>query len=116
MSAIEIIAVVLMLAGALFTLISAIGVLRLRDVYSRIHAAGKSSTLGVICLVLATVLYFVPEGLVSARLLLAIVFVFMTAPLSALMISRSAHRTGVPLESNTVCDDLKSQPARQLKK
>lgn len=106
MSAIEIVVGILMVIGASFTLISAIGVLRLRDVYSRVHAAGKSSTLGVICLVLATVLYFIPDGLVNAKLLLAIIFVFMTAPLSALLISRSAYRTGVPLEKNTVHDDL----------
>ena len=41
------------------------------------------------------------------KILLAILFVFLTAPLGALMINRSAYRTGVPLEENTQQDDLK---------
>lgn len=71
------------------------------------HAAGKSSTLGVVFLMLAVVLYFIPEGIINAKILLAILFVFMTAPLSSLIVNRSAYRIGVPLEKNSVQDDLK---------
>ena len=107
MTAIEIITSIFVLLGAFFTLLSAIGVMRLPDVYSRMHAAGKSSTLGVVSLMLAAFLYFIPEGIINAKILLAILFIFMTAPLSALMITRSAYRIGVPLEKNSVQDDLK---------
>lgn len=107
MTAIEIITSIFILLGTFFTFISAIGVIRLPDVYSRMHAAGKSGTLGVVFLMLATFIYFIPEGIINAKILLAIIFVFMTAPLSALMINRSAYRTGVPLEKNSVQDDLK---------
>jgi len=99
---------IFILLGVFFTLLSAIGVMRLPDVYSRMHAAGKSSTLGVICLMLATFLYFIPEGVINAKLLLTILFVFITAPLSALMINRSAYRVGVPLAKNSVEDELKA--------
>lgn len=107
MNGIEIITSILILIGVFFTFVSAIGVIRLRDVYSRMHAAGKSSTLGVIFLMLATVIYFLPQGVVNVKILLAILFIFMTAPLAALMVTRSAYRTKVPLEKNTIRDDLK---------
>src|SRR5690625_5337582 len=88
--------------------------MRLPDVYSRMHAAGKSSTLGVVSLMLAAFLYFIPEGIINAKILLAILFIFMTAPLSALMITRSAYRIGVPLEKNSVQDDLKDRKSTRL--
>lgn len=107
MTAIEIITSIFILIGVFFTFLSAVGVIRLPDVYSRMHAAGKTSTLGVIFLMLAVVLYFIPEGIINAKILLAIIFVFMTAPLSSLMVNRSAYRIGVPLEKDSVQDDLK---------
>ena len=107
LTVIEIITCIFILIGVFFTFLSAVGVIRLPDVYSRMHAAGKSSTLGVIFLMLAVVVYFIPEGIINAKILLAIIFVFMTAPLSSLMVNRSAYRIGVPLEKNNVQDDLK---------
>lgn len=116
MTTIEIIVSIFILIGVFFTLLSAIGVLRLPDVYSRMHTAGKSSTLGVISLMIATFLYFIPEGIVNVKVLLAIIFIFMTAPLSALVINRSAYRMGVPLEKNTMQDDLKAVYHREEEK
>ena len=72
------------------------------------HAGGKTSTLGVVCLMLATMIYFIPEGEFHIKIFLAIIFVFMTAPLSALVVTRSAYRTGVPLEKNSVMDELET--------
>lgn len=106
MTVIEIITSIFILVGTFFTLVSSFGVLRLKDVYSRMHAAGKSATLGVVSLMLATLIFFLPESGFSFKIFLAIIFVFMTAPLAALMINRSAYRTGVPLEENTTEDDL----------
>lgn len=113
LTAVEIIISIFVLIGVFFTLLSAIGVIRLPDVYSRTHAAGKSSTLGVIALMLAVFLYFIPDGIINGKILLSIVFLFMTAPLSALMINRSAYRTGVPLAKNSVQDDLKKMYDRE---
>ena len=107
MTTIEIITSFFLIVGAFFTFLSAIGVIRLRDVYSRVHAAGKSSTFGMIFLMIATFIYFIPEGIFNVKILLAILFVFMTAPLGALLINRSAYRSGVSMEKNTVQDDLK---------
>lgn len=107
LTAIEIITSIFILIGVFFTFLSAIGVIRLPDIYSRMHAAGKSSTLGVVTLMIATFVYFIPSGTINAKVLLAILFLFITAPLSALMVNRSAYRNGVPLAKNSVQDDLK---------
>lgn len=107
MSGIEIITSIFILIGVFFAFVSSIGLIRLPDVYSRVHAGGKSSTLGVISLMIATFVYFIPQGTVNGKILLAILFVFLTAPLAALMVSRAAYKTGVPLEEKSMQDDLK---------
>lgn len=97
----------LVLAGALLTLISALGLVRLPDVYTRSHAATKSATLGVLSILSGTFLYFwLIDGHVSARLLLGIVFVFITSPVAGHLIGRAAYRTKVPLTESSIEDDL----------
>jgi multicomponent Na+:H+ antiporter subunit G len=98
---------ILVLLGALLSAVSAFGLIRLPDVYLRSHAATKSATLGVMSILTGAFLYFVIfEELTSARLLLAIVFVFITAPVAGHLIGRAAYRTGVPLWKRSVRDDL----------
>ncbi|MFF2019499.1 Na+/H+ antiporter subunit G [Paenibacillus sp. NPDC058177] len=104
----EIIGAVLILIGAIFSLISAIGNVRLPDVYTRSHAASKSSTLGVLCALVGTLLYFlISDGFFSIRLILGIFFVFLTAPVAAHVICRAAYRSQVPLAEQSVQDELK---------
>lgn len=104
----EVVGAVLILIGAVFSLVSAIGNIRLPDVYTRSHAASKSSTLGVLCALTGTLLYFlISDGYFSIRLILGIFFVFLTAPVAAHMICRSAYRHHVPLAEGTVQDELK---------
>jgi multicomponent Na+:H+ antiporter subunit G len=110
----EVIAAVLILIGAFFSLLSAVGLLRLPDVYTRSHAASKSTTLGVLCTLVGTLLYFlITDGYFSIRLLLGIFFVFLTAPVSAHLICRSAHRSNVQLAEESVQDDLKDYLAEK---
>ncbi len=105
---IEIIISILVLLGGLLSLLGAIGIIRFPDVYGRLHAATKSATLGVILIMLATFLYFlIIEQQFVVKVLLTIVFVFLTAPVAGLMMSRSAYRIGVPLWEKSVQDDLK---------
>ncbi|KMK77536.1 monovalent cation/H(+) antiporter subunit G [Alkalihalobacillus pseudalcaliphilus] len=108
MTAIEIIVSVFVVIGALFTLLAAVGIVRLQDVYSRIHAASKSATLGVMSVMIGTFLFFlfVHDEYVG-KILLTILFVFMTAPVAGLMMGRSAYNAGVPLWEKSVQDDLK---------
>ena len=94
--AIAIIVSVLMLAGALFTLTAAVGLLRLPDLYSRMHAASKAGTVGAGLIFLAI---GVNAGDVSTfvRACAGILFFIMTAPISAHLLARAAHQIGYPL-------------------
>ncbi|MEF2968579.1 Na+/H+ antiporter subunit G [Paenibacillus sp. M1] len=104
----EVVGAILILFGAIFSLISAIGIVRLPDVYTRSHAASKSSTLGVLCALVGTLLYFIiTDSYFSIRLILGIFFVFLTAPVAAHVLTRSAYRNEVPLAETTVEDELK---------
>ena len=100
--------VMLILIGTVFSSISAIGFIRLPDVYNRAHALAKSSTLGVLFVLLGTFLIFLfVEGYFSIKLFLGIFFVFLTSPVSVHMVCRAAYRSKVPLAEISVRDDLK---------
>lgn len=105
---IKTVVIVLILTGTTLSILSAYGMVRLPDVYTRTHAATKSSTLGVLCILTGTFLYFwFIEGIVSVRLILGITFVFITAPVTGHLICRAAYRSGVKLAEGTMQDDLK---------
>src|SRR5690606_4909727 len=104
---IEVFAVLSILVGTIFSFFAAVGLIRLPDVYSRAHAASKSSTMGVLFILVGTFLFFIMEGTFSIRLFLGIFFVFLTAPVAARVIVRSAYRSKVPLAEQSVQDDLK---------
>ncbi|WP_301553635.1 monovalent cation/H(+) antiporter subunit G [Desulfuribacillus alkaliarsenatis] len=97
-----------LLLGAIFSVLGSLGLLRLPDVYARLHAATKTVTFGIINIMIAVFLYFaLVHSVFSFKVLLTIVFVFLTAPVAAFMISRSAYRIGVPLWEKSIQDDLK---------
>ena len=89
----------LVVVGSFFLLVGTIGLLRLPNVYNRMHATSKAATLGASSMLLAAAVYygFVGDGLVA---LVGIVFLFFTAPTGSHVISRAAQKMGVPfLES-----------------
>lgn len=105
---IEWIVIILVLFGTAMSLLSSFGLIRLPDVYNRAHATTKSATLGILSILLGAFIYFLfTHGVSSIRLLLAIVFVFLTAPVAGHLVTRSAHRYGTPLAPISVQDDLK---------
>jgi len=87
----EILLSLLILIGAGFTLIGSLGLLRLRDFYSRLHAPTKASTLGVGSLLIASALFFSyqDEGL-SLHEVLVTLFLFITAPVGAHLMAKAA--------------------------
>lgn len=103
----EYIAVLLILIGTIFSFLSAVGLIRLPDIYTRSHALSKGSTMGVLFTLIGTFLFFMLEGFFSIRLFLGIFFVFLTAPVAAHVIVRAAYRSQVPLAKVSVQDDLK---------
>ncbi|NLM21074.1 MAG: Na+/H+ antiporter subunit G [Peptococcaceae bacterium] len=99
---------IIILIGTVFGFLSAIGFIRLPDVYNRAHALSKSSTLGVLFVLLGTFLFFIfAEGYFSIKLFLGIFFVFLTAPVSSHVTLRAAYRSKVPMAEISVRDDLK---------
>lgn len=88
------IVVALLVGGLFFHAVAALGVIRLPDFYTRLHAVSKAETLGVIFTVSALV---VATGLsvVSAKLALVAVFLFLANPTSTHAIARAALRTGL---------------------
>lgn len=101
----DVLALVLILAGALLCLTAAIGLLRFRDVPSRLHAATKPQVLGflLICIAVALSLRSWP---VVAFLIPVAVIQLATAPLSAHMIGRQAHRNGTIDGDTLYVDEL----------
>lgn len=107
---INIIIAFFILIGAFLSVVAAFGVIRLPDVYTRNHAASKAATLGVMSILFGAFLYFyLVEGHFNSRLLLGIVFIFMTSPVAGHLISRAAYNTGVKLWDKSVHDDLKTK-------
>ncbi|MFW6345470.1 MAG: monovalent cation/H(+) antiporter subunit G [Halomonas sp.] len=94
------------LSGALLMLLAALGILRLPDLLTRMHATTKAAALGVILIMLAVALHF-GEVDVVARALAIIVFILMTAPVAAHVIGRAGYFVGSKLWSGTVKDELR---------
>ena len=85
----------LVVVGSFFLLVGTVGLLRLPNVYNRMHATSKAATLGASSILLAVTVYFGPQG-AGLTALVCIVFLFFTAPTGAHVISRAAQKMGVP--------------------
>lgn len=79
-----------LVAGAVFALIGAIGLVRLPDCFMRLHAPTKATTLGVGGVLAASLLYVAQSGRFVVHELLVAMFLFVTAPVSALMLAGAA--------------------------
>ena len=84
----------LVFAGAGFCLIGAIGVLRFPDVYSRMHAAGITDTLGAL-LVLLGLLLLAGFSLAAAKIIFILAFLWMTSPTATHALAKAARHGGV---------------------
>lgn len=104
----NILIVMTIVVGLIFTIVTMIGILRLPDVYTRAHAASKSATLGVLSILLGVFFHFwLKEGHFSISLLLGIGFLFITSPIGGHLMGRAAYMSGVKPSELTVGDDLK---------
>ncbi len=103
----NILIILLISVGTVFTIVAVIGVLRLPDIYTRSHAATKSVTFGVLCILTGTFLYFwIIEGDFNIKLLLGVLFLFFTAPVGGHVIARAAYISGVKPSRMTGKDEL----------
>ncbi len=93
-----------LLGGAFFMLVASLGLVRFPDLYTRMHAATKATTFGMGGILVATAIAFgTPD--VAMQSFLAVVFLFLTAPVSGHLISRAAYRRGPNLAPITTVDD-----------
>ena len=91
---IETLAALLVLLGSIFLLLASLGLIRMPDLYNRMQAGTKATTLGSL-LIFAGFAALSPSA--WPRFLLLIVFIFLTNPLSSHALARSAHFQGVPV-------------------
>ena len=99
------VAAVLIVAGCLLGLLGGIGVLRLPDVFGRMHAATKPPTLGLVLVAAGAALRV--EAIADVTLLVLVVMLqFLTAPVGAHLVGRSAYASGGQLAPDTVVDEL----------
>ena len=104
----ELLASLLQLAGACFMLIAALGVWRMPDLLTRMHATTKAGVLGA-GLMLFGLLFQFPELPVMVRAVAIVAFTMLTAPIAAHVIGRAGYFTGVPLWEGTLKDELKGK-------
>ena len=99
------------LVGSAFALLAAVGLLRMPDVFTRMQAATKASTLGLTCLLIGTA---VQMGDLASVIRVASIgaFVLLTTPVSGLVIARASYFAAVPLWKGTVLDERKRDSAR----
>lgn len=89
----DLITVALLLMGSGFVLIGSIGLARFPDIFTRMHAPTKATTLGVGGILVGSLVYFSVHQELSLHEVLVTLFLFLTAPVSAHLISRAAlHR------------------------
>ncbi len=101
---IEVLSWVLILSGSVFVIIGGIGLLRLPDFYTRIHAAGITDTLGAWLILIGLMLH---EGftLNAAKLAMLLFFMLITSPLASHALAKAAFLRGLdPLQGRDLVD------------
>jgi len=92
---IEAILSLLILVGSAFVLIGSIGLVRLPDFFTRLHAPTKATTLGLGCVLLASIGWFSRDGDLSLHEGLITLFLFLSAPVSAHLLAKAAIHLGL---------------------
>lgn len=92
--------------GTAFVFLAGLGVLRMPDLYLRISVTTKAATLGIGLILFGAAIHF-SETSVTTRILAIILFLLLTAPVSAHLIGKASYFVGTPLWHKTVIDELK---------
>ncbi|CAN5138003.1 monovalent cation/H(+) antiporter subunit G [soil metagenome] len=101
----EIFIALFLLVGATFIFIAGLGAFRFPDLFTRIHAVSKATTLGLGCMLIGVGFAF-PEASVIAKIVAVVLFIFLTTPVATHMIVRAAYLNKIPQWRGTVVDEL----------
>ncbi len=99
----QLIALVAVILGTIFSILGVLGLIRLPDVYTRLHATGKVGLFGVVLLLIGDVI-FTPLGL--SKGLVLIVLLMIGGPATSHALASAAYRTGIPMKP-AIRDDLR---------
>jgi multicomponent Na+:H+ antiporter subunit G len=109
---IDLITAIVWIAGSAFALLAAVGVLRMPDVFTRMQASTKASTLGLGCLLIGAALQFGDAGS-FIRMLSIAAFILLTTPVAGHVIARASYLADVPLWHGTVLDERRTPHVEQ---
>ena len=111
----SIVVAVMLVAGGIFTFLAALGIVRLPDVYTRMHAASKAGTVGSGLMLLAAGIHSLDVAIFT-RAIAGFIFFVLTAPVAAHLVARAAHDAGYRLTRLTAIDELRDAQNRNAKK
>ena len=98
---------ILTLIGSVVLFLGALGIVRMPDVYNRMQAGTKATTLGTVLFLVGISLGHAECGCLG-KILILIIFVLATNPVSSSALARAAHSAGIKLTERSVNDDLKN--------
>lgn len=109
---------ILVFAGTFLMFLTGLGLVRMPDVFTRMHAATKGASLGVALLLVAAALFFREVG-IATKAIVTVAFIFLTAPVAASLLGRAAYARRIPLWRGSVMDegrdhiDVKTNPVAE---
>ena len=103
----DILIMILSTLGAIFILIASLGIYRMPDFYTRLSVTVKAATLGVGCILGAVALHF-SDFSITTKVFAVIFFLFITSPVAAFLLARTAYVSKVKMWDKSVRDELKN--------
>lgn len=100
--------VFLMFLGVFLMILAGLGILRMPDLFTRMHASTKGASLGVALLLGAAALTFQDLG-VTTKAVITTAFIFLTAPVAAHMLGRAAYSRKIPLWDGSIIDEARDE-------
>lgn len=82
--------------GSLFILVASIGLLRMPDIYTRMHAATKATSWGIMLILFGVMIYYPSLGIIMKSLLI-IIFLYLTTPVAANLLGKTSLEMGLPV-------------------
>lgn len=95
---------VLLVSGAAFMALAGLGIFRMPDLFTRMHASTKGASLGIALLLIASAIHF-QDLAVATKAMITVTFIFLTAPVAAHMLGRAAYAKNVKLWDQSVIDE-----------